>query len=78
MFEVTEMLYCSTNVFRECCLIHLEDSPVPVTLERATSVHLELPKVFHRETLLQLAKELVTQTLFSRHYDIINMNSDHH
>ena len=34
MFEVAEMLYCDYR------LNHLEDSVVPVTLERATSVHL--------------------------------------
>ena len=65
------------HVFCERRLTYLESSLVPVTHERATSVHLEFSMVFHRETLLQLVKELVTQNLFSRDYDIIYMNSDH-
>ena len=41
------------HVFRKCRLIHLKDSVVPVTLERATSVYLEFPKDFHKKGLIQ-------------------------
>ena len=51
MFEVAEMLYCYYR------LNHLEDSVVPVTLKRATSVHLEFPEVFLRETLQEAQRD---------------------
>ena len=45
------MLYCYYR------LNHLEDSVVPVTLKRVTSVHLEFPKVFHRETMQEAQRD---------------------
>ena len=51
VFEVVEMLYCYYR------LNHLEDSVASVTLKRATSVHLEFPEVFHRESLQEAQRD---------------------
>ena len=56
MFEVAEMLYCYYG------LNHLEDSVVPVTLERTNSIRLEFPEVFHRETLQETKRDRTSET----------------
>ena len=42
-------------MFRKCRLIHVKDSVVAITLERATtnSVHLEFSQDFHKKRLIQ-------------------------
>ena len=40
-------------MFRKCRLIHVKDSVVAITLERATSVHLEFSQDFHKKRLVQ-------------------------
>ena len=66
MFEVAEMLYCYYR------LNHLEDSVVPVTLKRATSVHLEFPEVLHQETLEEAQRDGTSEFSASGYRVIFN------